>query len=137
MYTHQTQLRVRYAETDQMGVVYYGNYAQYFEVGRVESIRALGITYKTIETEGVLLPVVDIHVRYLRSAKYDDLLTIESTIKEMPSKSQIVFHQQIFNDTKQLICTAKVILVFVDNVHFKKSEAPKKLLTLLQPFFKN
>ena len=81
MYEFNTQVRVRYAEADPMNVVYYGNYAQYFEVGRVESLRNLGISYKGIEDMGIMLPVVELNIKYLRPAKYDDLLTINPKSK--------------------------------------------------------
>src|ERR1700754_1391147 len=84
MFTSETQVRVRYAETDQMNVVYYGNYAQYFEVGRVESIRQLGFSYKDLESTGIIMPVVEMNVKYLRPARYDDLLTIRTTLRELP-----------------------------------------------------
>src|ERR1700754_3800053 len=99
MYTSETTIRVRYAETDQMNVVYYGNYAQYFEVGRVESIRNLGVSYKDIEASGVIMPVVEMHVRYLRSARYDDLLTIKTTLRELPSDHKIEFHQEVLDES--------------------------------------
>ena len=78
MYVSETAARVRYAETDQMGIVYYGNYAQYFEIGRVESIRQLGYSYKQMEEDGVMLPVTELHIKFLRSACYDDLITIKT-----------------------------------------------------------
>ena len=81
MYTSSTQIRVRYAETDQMNVVYHGNYAQYFEVGRAESIRQLGFTYKELEAMGVIMPIVELQTKFLRPAHYDDLLTIKTTLK--------------------------------------------------------
>ena len=89
MYESTTQVRVRYAETDQMNVVYYGNYAQYFEVGRVECIRQLGYTYKDMEASGVIMPVVEFQINYLRAAMYDDLLTVKSTIRELPTDHRI------------------------------------------------
>ena len=87
MYTSETNIRVRYAETDQMGVVYYGNYAQYYEVGRVESIRQLGFSYADLEKTGVIMPVVEMHSKYLRPALYDNLLTIKTTLKELQAYS--------------------------------------------------
>ncbi len=95
MYEHQTTVRVRYAETDPMNVVYYGNYAQYFEVGRVESFRELGFSYKIIEELGIMLPVVELNIKYLRPARYDDLLTIKSQIKTLPTDHRIIFDQEI------------------------------------------
>ena len=85
MYSFETQLRVRYGETDQMGYLYYGNYAQFYEVGRVETMRSLGMSYKTLETDyGILMPVMSMQVRYVRPAFYDDLLTIKTTIRHFP-----------------------------------------------------
>src|ERR1041384_8743146 len=97
MYEALTQPRVRYAETDQMNVVYYGNYAQYFEVGRVESIRQLGFTYKDIEESGLIMPVVELHTRYLRPATYDELLTIKTQVRELPAAYKIEFFHDVYN----------------------------------------
>jgi acyl-CoA thioester hydrolase len=135
MYETLTQLRVRYAETDQMNVVYYGNYAQYFEVGRVESIRNLGISYKDIEASGVIMPVVEMHVKYLRSARYDDLLTIKTTLRELPVDHKIEFYQEVFNETGKLLTSGKVVLYFLDAATYEKKTLPANLREKLQPFF--
>jgi acyl-CoA thioester hydrolase len=135
MYETLTQLRVRYAETDQMNVVYYGNYAQYFEVGRVESIRSLGISYKDIEAAGVIMPVVEMHVKYLRSAKYDDLLTIKTTLRELPSDHRIEFFQEVFNETEKLLTSGRVVLYFLDAATYRKTSMPANLKEKLKPFF--
>src|ERR1019366_9034559 len=99
MFESTTQIRVRYAETDQMNVVYHGNYAQYFEVGRAESIRSLGFTYKDMEAMGVVMPIVEFHSKFLRPAHYDDLLTIKTMLKELPVDHRIEFHQEVYNET--------------------------------------
>lgn len=135
MYETLTQLRVRYAETDQMNVVYYGNYAQYFEVGRVESIRSLGISYKDIEAAGVIMPVVEMHVRYLRSARYDDLLTIKTTLRELPADHRIEFFQEVFNETEKLLTSGRVVLYFLDAASNQKTTMPANLREKLLPFF--
>jgi acyl-CoA thioester hydrolase len=135
MYETLTQLRVRYAETDQMNVVYYGNYAQYFEVGRVESIRGLGISYKDIEAAGVIMPVVEMHVKYLRSAKYDDLLMIKTTLRELPSDHRIEFFQEVFNETEKLLTSGRVVLYFLDAATYRKTSMPANLKEKLKPFF--
>lgn len=135
MYETLTQLRVRYAETDQMNVVYYGNYAQYFELGRVESIRNLGITYKDIEESGVIMPVVEMHVKYLRSARYDDLLTIKTTLRELPTDHRIEFHQEVFNESGKLLTSGKVVLYFLNAATYEKTGLPASLREKLQPFF--
>ncbi|HAD15186.1 MAG TPA: thioesterase [Saprospirales bacterium] len=114
MYSFETQIRVRYGETDQMGYLYYGHYAQYFEVGRVETIRSLGLTYKELEDEhGIWLPVVSLEMRFVRPAYYDDLLTVRTEIREMPDE-HITFHMEIFNDKKKLVNAGRVRLCFFD-----------------------
>ncbi|ANI89527.1 thioesterase [Arachidicoccus ginsenosidimutans] len=135
MYKSTTQIRVRYAETDQMNVVYYGNYAQYFEVGRVEAIRQLGYSYKEMEDDGIILPVVELHTRYLRSAAYDDLLTIITTIKDLPVAHEIVFHSEIFNENNKLLTTGEVHLFFLNKETKKRTIMPEKMLNKLKPYF--
>ena len=135
MFRHETSIRVRYAETDQMNVVYYGNYAQYFEVGRVEAIRSLGMSYKSLEEKGVLLPVVELNIRYLRSAHYDDLLTIRSEVRELPSDHRITFHQEVFNEEGKLLTTGTVLLYFLDAGTRKRVNIPAELKERLTPFF--
>lgn len=136
MYEHITKVRVRYAETDQMNIVYYGNYAQYFEVGRAESIRALGFTYKEMEEMGVRMPVVHMETRYLRPAHYDDLITIKTELRELPHDHAIVFHHEVFNENEKLLTTGKVTLYFIDTHSGKKTVMPQDLKNTLAPFFK-
>lgn len=135
MYQSRTQIRVRYAETDQMGIVYYGNYAQYFEVGRVEAIRELGYSYKEMEADGVILPVVELKVKYLRSAKYDDVLTIVSSIRELPVNHEIVFYAEIFNENKKLLTTGEVHLFFLNKDTRKRALMPDLMRQKLKPYF--
>jgi len=135
MFRHETTIRVRYAETDQMNVVYYGNYAQYFEVGRVEAIRSLGMSYKSLEEKGVLLPVVELNIRYLRSAHYDDLLTIRSEVRELPSDHRITFYQEVFSEEGKLLTTGTVLLYFLDAGTRKRVTIPGELKERLTPFF--
>jgi len=136
MYENSTELRVRYAETDQMGIVYYGNYAQYFEVGRVESIRQLGLSYKQLEEMGVAMPVIEMHIKYLRPAKYDDILTIKSAIKELPVGYKIEFIQEIYSEQNKLLTSGKVLLYFVDMQTNKRTNIPEILLDKLKQYFK-
>ncbi len=130
MFTHETKSRVRYGETDQMGYVYYGFYAQYFEIGRVEMLRALGVSYKSLEAQGIMLPVVDFNVKYLKPALYDDLLTIRTIIREIPSV-KINFEYEIYNESNQLLTTAKTTLVFVKKDTMKPTFAPPELIDSL------
>ncbi|MCC5916740.1 MAG: acyl-CoA thioesterase [Cryomorphaceae bacterium] len=113
MYTHCSKVRVRYGETDQMGYVYYGNYPLYYEVGRVEAMRNLGIPYRLLEEKGVMLPVKSMEINYRAPAKYDDLLTIETSIENNPG-TRLKFHHKIFNEKGDLLNTASLVLVFVD-----------------------
>jgi acyl-CoA thioester hydrolase len=135
MFVAETQIRVRYAETDQMGVVYYGNYAQYFEVARADSIRDLGYTYRDMEASGVIMPVVELHCKFLRPASYDDLLTIKSTVKELPTDHRIEFYQEVFNEQGKLLTTGKVVLYFVTAKEMQKTTMPETLRKKLEPFF--
>ena len=135
MYESITQIRVRYAETDQMNVVYYGNYAQYFEVGRVESIRQLGFTYKDMEASGVIMPVIEMHVRYLRPATYDDLLTIKTVLCELPNDHRIEFFQDVYNEQGKLLAAGRIVLYFLENATRKRTIIPAAMKEKLAPFF--
>src|ERR1017187_6800990 len=135
MFITETHIRVRYAETDQMNVVYYGNYAQYFEVARAESIRNLGFTYKEMEASGVIMPVVEMLTKFLRPAHYDDLLTIKTILKELPVYHRIVFEHEVYNQQKKLLTLGKVILYFVKIDSFEKTQMPQGLRSVLQTFF--
>jgi acyl-CoA thioester hydrolase len=135
MYESITQLRVRYAETDQMNVVYYGNYAQYFEVGRVESIRQLGYSYKEMEEAGIIMPVVEMNIRYLRPARYDDLLTIKTLLKEMPTDYRITFYQEVYNEQQKLLTAGKILLYFTEKGTMKKTNIPQALQEKIAKFF--
>jgi acyl-CoA thioester hydrolase len=135
MYTASTQLRVRYAETDQMNVVYYGNYAQYFEVGRVEAIRQLGLSYKDMEAGGIHMPVVEMHIKYLRPAQYDDLITVKTTLRELPFNHKIEFYQEVFNDQNKLLTAGTVRLYFIDSKTSQRTTIPEALREKLLPYF--
>jgi acyl-CoA thioester hydrolase len=135
MFTYSANIRVRYIETDQMGVVYHGHYFQYFEVARVESIRELGLSYAEMEKAGVMMPVTEVQCRYLRPAKYDDLLTIKVILKELPLHHKIEFHHEVCNEANELLATAKVILYFLEAGTMKRTVMPEKLLLKLQPYF--
>ena len=131
MYSFETKLRVRYAETDQMQFVYYGVYAQYFEVGRVELLRSLGISYKEIELMGYALPVVNMSISYKKPALYDDQLTIRTIIKKMPTK-KIKFEYEIFNETGDLLNIGEVSLVFINKKTKKPCYAPEEIINKLK-----
>ncbi|MEO1715030.1 MAG: thioesterase family protein [Bacteroidota bacterium] len=135
MYSHEFQKRVRYGETDQMGYLYYGNYAQYYEIGRVEMIRSLDLTYKALEEEHrVMMPVMSMQMRFVRPARYDELVTIRTTLRKFPTK-EIVFHMEILNERGKLINGGSVKLCFVDMETNKTVPTPEVLLAKLRPFF--
>ncbi len=136
MYTSETKVRVRYGETDKMGYVYYGVYPLYYEVGRTELMRNFDYPYKKIEDMGIMLPVKSLDVTYYKAAKYDDLLTIKTTIKEMPT-AKITFHYEILNENHVLLNEGNTTLVFVDETTRRPRKAPKELLDQLIPYFKS
>lgn len=124
------EFRPRYSETDQMGVVYYGNYATYFEVGRVELLRDLGMSYAEMEKSGTMLPVVHLDMDFKAGAKYDEELVLETSIIEVPSR-KISFYHTLKNKVGKTLVTGKVVLVFVDTKTFKTKQCPADFKTLL------
>jgi acyl-CoA thioester hydrolase len=127
MIFHEFRVRVRYAETDQMGVVYHGNYAQYFEMGRVEWLRNLGVSYRSMEESGIMLPVVSLTMNYKKPARYDDLLTVRTIFKEQTSV-KIEFDYEILNEAGELLTTGNSILVFV-NMKTGRPTSPPDYIT--------
>ncbi len=123
----ETTLRVRYGETDQMGFVYYGVYAQYYEVGRVEAMRSLGLSYKEMEEAGILMPVINLNINYKKPALYDDEVRIVTTVKEIPSL-RITFHYECYNQKNELLNNGTVTLVFLDKQRNKPSVPPQWFL---------
>jgi acyl-CoA thioester hydrolase len=134
MYQTETTVRVRYGETDQMGYVYYGVYAMYYEVARVESLRQLGLTYREIEAMGIIMPVLENHSKFIAPARYDELLTIVTTIREKPGV-RIRFHYEIFNADNTLINTGETLLVFVEQKTNRPCRPPAAMAKVLEPFF--
>ena len=130
MEAHQTKIRVRYGETDQMGVVYHGNYAQYLEVARVEWLRSIDISYKKMEEEGVMLPVVNLNINFKKPALYDELITIKTTMRETPTV-KIIIDQELFNEKDELISNSSITLVFVDMKSKRPIICPEYLLKKL------
>ena len=128
-----TTLRVRYGETDQMGYCYYGNYAQYFEVGRVEALRDIGLSYKRLEDRGVMLPVADFQVSYKVPAKYDDELTVITHINEIKGP-RLIFNYSIINEAGKIVATATTVLVFVSKVTMRPIAPPEDFISLMLPF---
>ena len=129
------QARVRYGETDQMGYLYYGNYALYYEVGRAEMLRSLGLTYREMESSlGIMMPVMSLQMRFVRPALYDELITIRTTLRELPT-STITFHHELFNEKKKLLNGGSVKLCFVDIATNKTVAPPQYVTEKFAPFF--
>jgi acyl-CoA thioester hydrolase len=134
MYISETQIRVRYAETDQMGYVYYGNYATYYEVARVESLRQLGLSYKDLEEKGVIMPVLENYSKYLVPGRYDELLTVKVIIIKKPG-FKIIFNYEIFNEEKVLINTGETKLGFIDTSTGKPRMMPEEMEKAMAEYF--
>ncbi|HXS58106.1 MAG TPA: thioesterase family protein [Hanamia sp.] len=136
MFSHKTQIRIHYALTDQMGVVYHGHYAQFYEIGRTEALRSLGLTYKEVEATGVIMPVTEIHSKFVRPALYDDPITVVTTVKEMPLHHKIVFHSEIYNEKNELLNVGDVTLYFMDAKTMKRAEMPQQIKEKMAGFFR-
>jgi acyl-CoA thioester hydrolase len=135
MFSATTQIRVRYGETDQMGYLYYGNYALYYEVGRAEAIRQIGFTYRQLEEMGVMMPVAELNSRYYRPALYDDLITVKTILKELSEGSKIQFHSELYNEKGELLNKGVTTLVFYDPKEKKTINMPEELYNRLAPHF--
>ena len=133
MYQSNVNIRVRYAETDQMGYCYYGNYAMYYEVARVETLREIGFNYKSLEEDGVLLPVIDFSIKYLKPAFYDDQLKIICKIPIIPNV-RIKFEYETYNEKKEMINFGNTTLVFLNKISKKPVNCPKPLLDKLNQY---
>jgi len=134
MFISETSLRVRYGETDQMGYVYYGNYALYYEVGRVDALRTIGMTYRELEEDGVMMPVLKMECEYVKAAKYDELLTIKVIIKELPG-IRMPFFYEVYNEAGELVNKGSTTLVFINMSTNKPVRCPEKLFSRLKPYF--
>lgn len=134
MYSFDYDYRIRYADIDQMGYMYYGNYAKLYEIGRVEALRSLGLRYRDLEETGIIMPVYENKSRYISPAKYDDLVTIRVIIKELP-KVRIVFNYEIYDEQQTLLHTGETTLVFVRTSNNRIATCPKEITDRLLPFF--
>ena len=134
MYQSVTEIRVRYGETDQMGFVYYGNYPLYYEEGRTDAIRKLGISYKELEASGIMLPVAELNIRYKAAALYDEVLTVKTSIKQMPNR-KMIFHTDIFNANGEWLNTGETTLLFMRTDTRSICTAPKEITEALGKYF--
>jgi len=136
MFEDSTKIRTRYSEVDRMGYVYYGNYATYFEVGRVEAMRVLGISYAELEEQGIMMPVIKYEINYKKPAFYDDELTIITRVKEVP-RSRITFEYETRNEKGELLNSAMTQLVFVDSKTMRPQRAPQVLVDAAHKYLKS
>lgn len=134
MYSHESHIRVRYNETDQMGYTYYGNYAAFYEVGRVEMLRSLGLTYRSFEESGIMMPVLELRSKFIKPARYDDLITVRTILPELPT-ARIHFDYELFNEEGTLINIGHTKLVFIDMESNRPCKPPRKFMELLRPYF--
>ena len=131
MKSHKTFVKVRYAETDQMGVVHHGNYPQYLEIARLEWLDTLGISYKNMEQEGIMLPVYELNLKYIKPVTFDEKLTIETRLHELPNV-KIIFDYSVFNEQRELVTSATSVLVFMDSKTRRPIRCPEYILEKLR-----
>ncbi|MCK5536462.1 MAG: acyl-CoA thioesterase [Bacteroidales bacterium] len=134
MISGEIKTRIRYSETDQMGYVYHGNYAQFYEIARTELIRRLGFPYKVMEKQGFFMPVLELHSRFIKPAHYDELITIKTTVREMPTV-RMTFNYNLFNETGELINQGHATLVFLDGKTNRPCRPPAALVEAMKPYF--
>lgn len=134
MFVHSTRIRVRYADTDQMGYMYYGNYAEFYEVGRVEMLRSLGLTYKSMEDSGIIMPVTELKCKYIKPAFYDEEITVKVIMENMPSL-RIHFKYELSNEKEELINIGETTLVFLNQESKRPCQAPKDFMNKLSSYF--
>jgi acyl-CoA thioester hydrolase len=135
MYVSETQIRIHYALTDQMGVVYHGHFAQLYEIGRTESIRQLGFAYKDIEALGIIMPVVNLQMKFFQPAKYDDLVTVKTILKELPQNHKIIYYGEIYNENNDLLSTAEITMYFMNAKEMTRASMPEILMGKLKSYF--
>jgi acyl-CoA thioester hydrolase len=135
MYAHETKIRVRYSETDQMGYVYNGNYATYYEIGRTEMLKSLGMNYKKMEESGVMLPLLEMKSKFIKPAYYDQEITIKTTVKELPG-IRMNFEYELYNEDQELINIGSTTLVFFDMVKKKPCQPPRYFMDNIVHFFR-
>jgi acyl-CoA thioester hydrolase len=135
MYSSETKIRIHYALTDQMGVVYHGHFAQLYEIGRTESIRQLGFAYKDIEAMGIIMPVVNLQIKFFQPAKYDDLVTVKTILKEIPQNHKIIYYGEIYNESNNLLSTAEITMYFMNAKEMTRANMPEELIGKLKGYF--
>ena len=131
MYIFETLIRVRYGETDQMGYVHHGNYPLYYEEGRTEMLRSVGLSYRAMEEKGIIMPVRELQIKFIEPVRYDDLLRVRIILKEMPT-AKIHFYYELYNEQDKLVNTGETVLVFVDSKTRKPRRPPEELMNMIK-----
>lgn len=131
MIRHDFTMRVWYRDTDQMGIVHHSNYLGYYEAARSDMLRALGMSFAEVEKQGIMMPVLEVRSRYLRPARYDELLTVRITLREMPA-ARITFDYEIFNERAELLNTGTTVLGFIHSDTRRPCRCPEWFLDLLR-----
>jgi len=134
MLSGETKLRVRYHETDQMGYVHHGNYSHYYELARTELFKRLGLSYKELEEKGIMMPVLEMSIRYIKAVTYDEEITVKTTLRELPTV-RIKFNFSLFNAQGELVNQADVTLIFIDAKTRRPCRPPAEMLEVLKPYF--
>ena len=134
MFSHSTKIRVRYADTDQMGYMYHGNYAEFYEVGRVEMLRSLGMTYKSMEDSGIIMPVTELKCKYIKPALYDEEITVKVILETMPA-IRIIFKYELYNENEELINLGETTLVFLNKERNRPCMPSEDFLKRLKAYF--
>ena len=135
MFTFSTDIRIHYALTDKMGVVYHSRFIELFEISRNEAIRNLGVTYKEIESMGLVMPVTELNIKFLRPAFYDDLLTVKTILKKLPEDHKIIFFHETYNEAQQLLNTGSITLYFMNAKTMTRAVIPEALKLKLSEHF--
>jgi acyl-CoA thioester hydrolase len=134
MLAGETKIRIRYSETDQMGYVYHGNYAQFYEIGRTELIRSIGFPYGELENDGIFMPVLELNSKFIKAALYDEEITIKTTVRELPTV-RMTFYYSLFNAKGELLNQGHATLIFVDAITRRPCRPPMHLMEAIQPYF--
>ena len=134
MLTYEIKIRVRYKDTDAMGVVHHSNYVNYYESVRTEMLREQGTTYKELEATGIMMPIHEVKMNFYAPAFYDDMLTVKLIMKQRPGAT-MRFEHEIFNEQGDLINTGYVVLAFMNAATRRACRPPKQLVDIFAPYF--
>ena len=136
MITSENNIQIRYDEVDKMGYVYHGNYAKYYHISRTELMRSVGLSDKELENYNIIMPIIELNIKYLKPVYYDDIITIKTLLQKLPD-TRMRFDHEVRNANNELINTASSTVVFVDMVTRLPMRAPKFFVDKLKPYFED